>query len=766
MNSPTMLNNLLPQGLADGRKLVARAVAFALKTEEQITVSEWADRYRRLSSKSSEASGQWRTSFTPYLREIMDAQSIGHPGKESSLVKGTQIGGSEAAYNALGYWTDQSPGPGMVVMPTREMSDSVAEQRLDPMFQECERLRVKIGEHRSRDAGNNKRAKHYPGGVWYLRGANSAAGLGSNPIRYLLLDETDKYQASVGDEGDPVTLAKKRQTNFRRRKCLEVSSPKIKGSSRITRSFEASTQGRYNVPCPHCAHEQVLVWAHMRWTLTQRRELICTECGAIGDIPLQSRGQHRCGECQAQIELTEQNSPVIDTDEIGRVWYECESCGGEIEEHHKTRMLEAGRHIHAEPGPGRLLEESEIGTAADRWAIWVRAGNQVRRFLPTFERPLGWHVSALYSPLGWFSWRDAVRQFLNAQKGGYDAETGESYEQVFHNTVLGEAYALKGEQPDTSPLKLRAEPYRLGEVPKGGLMLTASADVQGNRIEVKVKAYGRYEESWLVDYQVLHGDPSILGPGSVWAELEKVREKGYPHAGGSTLKILALGVDSGGHHTQEVYLFCSKWAHRNVFAVKGANKPGRPVISNQPSSVDINYRGKVIKEGAMLWMIGTDTAKALIYRRLKIAPPMRDGLVDFEALRDGGLPGYMHFPQGLPDTYYDGLTAEKMITRTVKGFTRTEWIKERERNEPLDLEVYAYAAAIYAGVQRTNWDQLEQFLNPPQPDLFLVAAQKQGAVVVEAAVQTSAQPETPEPLPEPPLAMPKPRKTTWVTGYR
>lgn len=754
MNSPATQNDSLPKGLRNARELVGRAIALALKPEEQLDCSVWADRYRRLSSKSAEAKGQWRTSFTPYLREIMDAQTVQHPCRESCLVKGTQIGGSEAGYNAVGYWTDQSPGPGMIVMPTREMSDSVAEQRLDPMFNECERLREKISAQRSRDAGNNKRAKHYPGGVWYLRGANSAAGLGSNPIRYLVLDEVDKYPSSVGDEGDPVTLAKKRQANFRRRKCFEVSSPKIKGSSRITRSFEASTQGRYHLPCPHCAHEQWLQWGQMRYLLRSRREFTCSDCGAIAELPLQAQGRHRCADCDAAVELSDQNAPVQETDEIDRVWYECEACGGEIDEHHKTRMLDQGRFIHAEPGPGRWLEPDELGTAADRWAIWARAGQQVRRYLPTFERPLGWHVSALYSPIGWFSWRDAVRQYLDAQKGGYDAETGESLEQVFTNTVLGEAHTLKGEQPDVSPLKLRAEPYQLGQVPKGGLMLAASADVQGNRIEVKIKAYGRFEESWLIDYQVLHGDPSLLGPHSVWAQLERVLDKGYLHAGGATLRILAMAVDSGGHHTQEVYLFCGKWSARNVFAVKGASKPGRPVVGNTPSLVDIDYRGKVIKQGAKLWMVGTDTAKALVYRRLKIEAPG---------------PGYMHFPIGLPDTYYDGLTAEKMVTKLRNGFAHVEWIKERERNEPLDLEVYAYAAAINAGVQNTNWDHLEQAINPQQRDLFAVPAPVSAGARPGADVCT----DTPEPEPaltaepdEPsPLALPRPARTNWVTGF-
>lgn len=733
-------------------------ISRALKTEERLTTSQWADRNRRLSSKASEAGGAWRTDFTPYLREPMDAQSVHHPSRESVLIKGTQIGGSECGYNAMGYWTDTSPGPGLVVMPTREMADSVAEQRLQPMFEDTPALAEKMSAARSRDGANNKRVKHYTGGVWFLRGANSAAGLGSNPIRFLVLDEVDKYPRSAGDEGDPVTLAKKRTTNFRRRKIFEISSPKIKGDSRITEDYEASTQGRYFVPCPHCEHEQTIEWDRLRYVRREYRELTCGECGAIGELPSDASGHHQCSECNAALVLGEGNCKAVTTDEVQRVWFECEACQGEIDEHHKTWMLENGRYIHAMPGPGEFVEDPDTP-----WAIWARDRGEVRRFLPTFDRPLGWHVSALYSPLGWFSWRDAVKQYLIASKGGVDAESGESLLQVFWNTVRGEAFELPGEKPDAAPIKLRAEPWRIGDpLPAWALMLVAAVDVQGNRIEVKVKGYGHYEESGLADYQVINGDPSIIGPNSVWTELEKILDKGYRHSFGGTLRILATAIDSGGHHTQEVYRFCSMWAHRNVFAVKGASKPGRPVISTQPSRVDINYRGKVIKEGAELWMIGTDTAKQLIYRRLAIATPG---------------PGYMHFPAGLPDEYYDGLTAEKMVSRG----GRVEWLKTRDRNEPLDLEVYCYAAALQAGLSRTNWDRVEAALRSVGQDLFVAAEQKQeapaaaavpgttapsppaGGEDAEAAAAANAPPVDTSAHHTPP---PRPRASNWVMGFR
>src|SRR4051812_41682797 len=128
---------------------------------------------------------------------------------------------------------------------------------------------------------------------------------------------------------------------------------------------------------------------------------------------------------------------------------------------------------------------------------------ELKRFRPRYMRSLSWHVSALYSPVGWFSWAKAVKQYLEAKKGGYDEETGESLLQVFHNTVLGEAFEVAGEQPKVNLLRQRAESLEQGKVPPEGLLLVGAVDVQGDRLEVEVDAYGEGEECWVVDFQVI-----------------------------------------------------------------------------------------------------------------------------------------------------------------------------------------------------------------------------------------------------------------------
>lgn len=712
-------------------------------------MSGWADEKRRLSSKASSEPGPWSTARTPYLREIMDAMTPSHPCTDGDFMKGTQIGGSEAFYNAIGMIADLAPCPIMLAMPTTDTAKRISKQRLAPMIDETPALQAKFSEAKSRDSSNTVLMKDFPGGVLVITGANSGPGLRSMPVRVLLQDEIDAYPDDVDGEGDPVAVADKRTDTYSRAKRFKCSSPKIKGKSRIARRYEAGTQGKYFVPCPACKREQWLRWGQIRYSFERKSELTCLACGGISEVDPVAGGAYVCTYCSEPVQASEQTLREVDTEEIARVWYECEHCGHEIDEHHKSWMLDQGRHIHATPGAGEVLADDDV----EPHAIWAMVRGQVRRFLPRWTRPLSWHVSALYSPLGWFSWFKAVRQYLDAKKGGYNEETGESLEQVFANTVLGEPFEVKGEQPKVNILKQRVElKAELGRVPAGGLMLVAGVDVQGDRLEVEIDAYGRGEESWVIDHQVIHGDPGKRGAGSVWESLITLRGKAYAHAGGQTLRVLAMAVDSG-YLSQEVYDFCRRWGHQHVFATKGSSETGKPVLS-RPSWVDLDHNGQKIKKGAQLWLVGTDTAKERIYKRLDLAEPG---------------PGYLHFPRGLPDEYFEQLTAEKLVRRRVRGVEKHEWVKTRERNEALDLKILCYAAAIYAGVQRTNWDQLERVINPTQQDLFIEGARASMSAASNLPAADKKAEEAPDPpadVPAPAIARARPRRTNWITGYR
>ena len=217
-----------------------------------ITVSEWADRYRVLSTVNSSVPGRWRTDRAPYLREPMDALSEYSDTDRVVMWFGAQLGKTETGNNWVGYTVQVAPGPMLVVQSTEALAKEWSKGRLDPMISEIDFLTAQIGMAKSRDSKNTIQSKYYPGGVIYTVGANAPAGLRSKPIRYLFLDEVDSYPPSAGNEGDPITLAEARTQAFPNHKMLITSTCTIKGESRIEREYLASDQRRFWVPCPHC----------------------------------------------------------------------------------------------------------------------------------------------------------------------------------------------------------------------------------------------------------------------------------------------------------------------------------------------------------------------------------------------------------------------------------------------------------------------------------------------------------------------------------
>ena len=187
-------------------------VLLKLKPPPKLTVSEWADKYRRMSPEASAGTGRWHTDSAPYQREIMDA--IGDPHIRMVVFKSSsQVGKTEVLLNVLGYDIDYTPAPTLVLQPTVEMGQTFSKDRLAPMIRDTPVLRKKM-DAKSRFAGNTIMQKSFPGGHVTIVGANSPAGLASRPIKFVLADEVDRYPKSAGTEGDPLTLARTRQTTF------------------------------------------------------------------------------------------------------------------------------------------------------------------------------------------------------------------------------------------------------------------------------------------------------------------------------------------------------------------------------------------------------------------------------------------------------------------------------------------------------------------------------------------------------------------------
>lgn len=356
--------------------------------------------------------------------------------------------------------------------------------------------------------------------------------------------------------------------------------------------------------------------------------------------------------------------------DFSTVHYQCEEteCDVLIDEHHKAEMLAKGE-----------------------WRAHAQGDGETVSF----------HLNALYAPLGWHSWTMLAREFEGAKRAQDRGDLEPM--QVFYNTRLAEVWDSAVEQTKAEVLQARAmqEDYVLGTLPVGALALTASVDVQANRLELMVMAWGTGMERWVVDHQVIPGDPADERTWSLLDERLKVR---YRHPCGVSLGILATGIDSGGHHTHEVYQFARVRRWRNVFALKGASKPGRPVIAQRPSQVDVTWKGQTERNGAELWIVGTDTAKDWIYNRYTFEKG----------------PGALHFAKDLPDEFFQQCVAERKVARYVKGYKRIEWVKGKaDRNEALDLMVYNLAMANFLGLHRygeQDWDKLRQAL--AQANLF------------------------------------------------
>ncbi len=306
-----------------------------------------------------------------------------------------------------------------------------------------------------------------------------------------------------------------------------------------------------------------------------------------------------------------------------------------------------------------------------------------------FTGTAGFHIWEAYSP--WRSLSEIVGEFLRAKPFPETLKT-------FINTSLGESWEDRlGEKIVGDGLASRAEDYESWTVPENALLVTAGVDVQHDRLALAVWAFGPAEEAWLIAWEEIFGSPA---DGAVWTELDAALARRLTHETGGTIGITASCVDAGdGVMTGYVLDYCRDQRKRraagvrHVLAIKGQSQAGKPAIG-RPTKVDVTIRGEVPRGSGLLWPVGSDTIKGWLMGRLR-----NEGLV--------------HFPAGMPDDFYEQLTAERLVTKHIRGMPKREWVKApKARNEALDATVYAYAAAVFAGLKRANWAALKLRIRP------------------------------------------------------
>lgn len=574
--------------LAEG--LYQEAFARGIRPDPVMSVSEWADTYRVLDRRSSAEPGKWRTSRTPYLKEIMDCLSPSHPCQRVVVKKATQMGFTQAGMNWFGFIAHLAPGPCMMILPTDGAAKKHSKTKLNPMIQETAVLQGIIAEPKKKDSETTTLMKDFPGGYLMLVGANSSSAFRNVSIRYLMADDVNGYPLDLDEEGDALSLGIKRTGSFSNRKIYILSTTTVKGESRISKEFNESDQRYFFVPCPFCGSYQILRWGNIKFK---------------------------------HVEYALQ----------GPVEYECEHCKKLISERFKSGMLEAGNWIAQNPK----------------------------------HTDAGFHLNAFYAPAGWTSWADIVKEFLQAKKA-QDVQLLKTWT----NTRLAEDWEEAGESVDEGSILARLEPFGK-KVPAAACLLTCGVDIQKDRIEAEVTAWGPGEETWSQDYRVFEGTTDILS-NPVWADLDKYLEQTWKHESGIEMQIGCTCVDSG-DNTNTVYDFVKPRQYRRIFATKGSSQQGTPIITKLTRSKKVPVR---------LFMIGTDQAKEKILSRLKLVTPG---------------PGYMHFPEGRSGEYFKQITAEELVTRFEHGHMRRIWKKRRPRNEALDIRVLNLAARAILG-----WD--------------------------------------------------------------
>jgi phage terminase large subunit GpA-like protein len=310
------------------------------------------------------------------------------------------------------------------------------------------------------------------------------------------------------------------------------------------------------------------------------------------------------------------------------------------------------------------------------------------------------HIWSAYSPQR--TWPSIIKEFLEACDALAKGDAGPM--QLFVNETLGEVWEVTGERTEEHVLMQRAEAYPLGVVPTGGLVLTAGIDLQRNRWEITVWAWGRGMESWVIDHAIIEGNPAS---DQDWDQVYTYLQRRYPqqnHPG--TLGLSAISIDSS-DQTQAVYNWVrNKSAHLPTLrAIKGSSEENKPVLCSASPQV-VDYRGRKWQNGIKLWLVGVDTAKDLLLGQLQISKPG---------------PGYIHFSADLQKEWFDQLTAEQRIIVKTAGRESYKWVKRRPRNEVLDCRNYALHAAYSIGLHSykdARWTAIEQAIQPANGDLF------------------------------------------------
>ena len=686
--------------LAGGLDALFDALATAAKPVAEMTVSEHADAFRKVSAESgSRWPGDWVTARFPYVRQPTDCLHPDHPARSVRCKWSAQTGKSEIGVNWFCFIVDRAPGPMLTMLPSLEEALKYNRVKLQPTIDASPQIRHRVRPENTRDeAASTTAFKRFAGGFDQIVTASSSKGLQMVTIRYLIAEEVSEYEKDVGGRGSPLDQGRARQKRFGDlAKELIVATPGLVGDCLMSELYDDGDRRECYLPCPGCGQYQVLRYENMQ-------------------------------------------PPSPGT--ANRVTFACIAHGCVIDQISLPAMLERHRWVpkrveEGEPPGPEVIGPDEI----DRHDVLPCEG-RVRSWQPS------WAIWAAYSPAE--MWGDIYAR-------GEKAMGDPVKEKPFWQQDLGLAYEIKTDVPDWEKLLAVRTEWPQNTVPYPGCVLTGFIDVQGNRFEWGVYAFGPGFQAWPVARGIVNDH---YESDAAWAQIDALTARRWPTASGRELDVMAWGIDTGAF-TQALY---DRVAGRHMLqATKGENRPR--AVPFKLTRADLrDARGKPIAGRRIdLGLIGNFDLKQSVY----------DGLRHLVAGPDasGRYPrGTIHVPTWFGEDELKQITAEVLIDprlldgrgkkpSLVKTGDTREWRKRpHQANEGLDIAVGCRALAWGEGageIDAARWDELAaEAHGAPQraPDLFTpvpLAPAPDAAV----AAPTAARPIAPKPAQEDAAAM-------------
>lgn len=634
-------------------ELVALGLAAVLEPQPPIAPSVWASEHIVL--PDGEFAGQKiDLRRTPHIVEPMDLLGPDSSTNELGVMKCTQSAFTTMLQCVIAHSIDRDPCDMMVVQPTDGALADFNSTKLNRLIEKTEVLggrRGKILPQTSRSAaGSTTYEKKFHGGALNLALASSPAQLRLKTIKKAFCDEVDEYEDDLEGQGDPLKLIAGRQMSFLASgtwKRAYVSTPTIKGASKIEAIYEAGDQRRWHVPCPHCGSRFVFEWH--------------------APFDPSSRG--------LKFNKTFPHEP----------YYVAPCCGSVIQAWQKFELYRAGEWRPTTPGPGRF---------------------------PTY------HFDALASPF--VPWDAIAKEFVAA--GDDPAKL-----KAFWNLFLGLPYDVTGDAPDDELLMQRREDYPAERIPPGALLVTGAADVQMRGIYVEVVAWAPDQQSWTIFADYLDG-ATTDADGGAFAELTTLYQREWPDAYGNRWRVDEFLIDSG-YRTDVVY----EWTRRHgAWATKGVDGWGRVPLSTATDQ-DIDYRGRRMRGGAKLRLVGTWPLKSKFYTYAALMPIVQNSALSYP-------PGYCHFGRFLDENYFRQITSEYLDDEVYRGRARKTWKRRNSRdNHFLDCRIgnLAAAHAWFTSFTADDWARLAKERGIPadlqEPDLFVPLSRPSSSSPAEPA---------------------------------